>query len=86
MRILSLRFLTRSGCHLCDDARPILANVARDLGVTIEEVDVDADEALTRAYGLRVPVVLAIHDRVVAEGVIDDRRLLRDAIKAVLDL
>ncbi|HWB88260.1 MAG TPA: glutaredoxin family protein [Acidimicrobiia bacterium] len=86
MRILSLRFLTRRGCHLCDDARPILARVARDLGVTVEEVDVDRDEALTRAYGLRVPIVLASHDRVVAEGVIDDRRLLRDAIKSVLDL
>jgi hypothetical protein len=33
-----------------------------------------------------VPIVLASHDRVVAEGVIDDRRLLRDAIKSVLDL
>jgi len=49
-------------------------------------IDVDGDEELTRLYGLRVPVILGTHDRVLAEGVIDDRKLLKDALKREVDL
>jgi Glutaredoxin-like domain (DUF836) len=64
----------------------VLSKVADDLNVTIDEVDIDTDDELVKLYGLRVPVLLASHDRVIAEGVIDDRKLLRDAIKSVLDV
>lgn len=40
----------------------------------MEEVDIDTDDRLTALYGLRIPVLLAFGDRVVAEGIIDDRR------------
>jgi thiol-disulfide isomerase/thioredoxin len=81
-----VRFLTRDGCHLCDEARPVLEKVAKSMNVAIEEVDVDGDEELTKLYGLRVPVVLGTHDRVLAEGVIDDRKLLKDALQREVDL
>ena len=86
MRILSVRFLTRDGCHLCDEARPVLKKVAKSMNVAIEELDVDGDEDLAKLYGLRVPVVLGTHDRVLAEGVIDDRKLLKDALQREVDL
>lgn len=86
LRVLSVRFLTRDGCHLCDEARPVLEKVAKSMNVAIEELDVDADEELTKLYGLRVPVVLGTHDRVLAEGVIDDRKLLKDALQREVDL
>jgi len=86
LRILSVRFLTRDGCHLCDEARPVLKKVAKSMNVAIEELDVDADEDLAKLYGLRVPVVLGTHDRVLAEGVIDDRKLLKDALQREVDL
>lgn len=86
MRVLSVKFLTRQGCHLCDEARPILTKVAKGMNVAIEEVDVDSDDELTKLYGLRIPVILGTHDRVLAEGVIDDRRLLRDALRSELEL
>lgn len=76
-----MKFLTRVGCHLCDDARPVLAKVAKGMNVAIEEIDVDGDDELTKLYGLRIPVILGAHDRVLAEGVIDDRRLLTDALR-----
>jgi len=76
-----VKFLTRVGCHLCDDARPVLAKVAKGMNVAIEEIDVDGDDELTKLYGLRIPVILGAHDRVLAEGVIDDRRLLTDALR-----
>jgi thiol-disulfide isomerase/thioredoxin len=86
LRILSVRFLTRDGCHLCDEARPVLKKVAKSMNVAIEELDVDGDEDLAKLYGLRVPVVLGTHDRVLAEGVIDDRKLLKDALQREVDL
>jgi len=81
-----VRFLTREGCHLCDEARPVLEKVAKDMNVSIREIDIDGDDQLTKLYGLRVPVVLGVHDRVLAEGVIDDRKLLKDALQREVDL
>jgi glutaredoxin len=49
---------TRSACHLCDDARAVIARVCAELGEAYDEVDIDADEALRRRYGEEVPVTL----------------------------
>jgi glutaredoxin len=49
---------SRPGCHLCDVAKAnILASRLRD-SFRIEEINVDADEALKQRYGNDVPVVL----------------------------
>ena len=48
----------RAGCHLCDEARAVIARVCADLGEEYEEVDVDSDPALVREYGDEVPVTL----------------------------
>ncbi|QTE29152.1 glutaredoxin family protein [Pengzhenrongella sicca] len=53
----------RAGCHLCDDARVIVAAVAAAAGTGWAEVDIDAEAvrdggALQREYGEQVPVVL----------------------------
>jgi hypothetical protein len=48
----------RGGCHLCDDARAVVATVAADTGEGWEERDVDADPAWVAEYGDRVPVLL----------------------------
>ncbi len=53
-----LTLISRAGCHLCDDARSILAAVAGEAGVAWDEVDVDTDPSLADEYGDRVPVVL----------------------------
>lgn len=37
---------TRSGCHLCDDARAVVARVCAELGEEYAEVDVDTDPAV----------------------------------------
>lgn len=55
--------LVRPGCHLCDDARAVVREVAAGTGDAWEEVDVDAAAAydggaLQRAHGEEVPVVL----------------------------
>jgi hypothetical protein len=64
----------------------VLNRVAQRMNVQINEVDIDTDDDLVKRYGLRVPVLLAAHDRVIAEGVIDDRTLLRDALEREFSL
>ena len=53
-----VRLLTRPGCHLCDDARPVVARVCADLHVGWEEVDITADAALLAEYWEQIPVTL----------------------------
>lgn len=53
-----VELLTRSGCHLCEDARTVVAGVAGGLGLAWHEVDIEADAGLTARYGEEIPVVL----------------------------
>jgi glutaredoxin len=50
--------LTRTDCHLCDEAREAMLRVRAATGVDWNEVDVDSDPELAGEYGDRVPVVL----------------------------
>jgi glutaredoxin len=59
VRPARVRLLGKPGCHLCDDARAVVAQVCAELGETFEEVDITAgpDAArLARAYGEEIPV------------------------------
>ncbi len=47
---------SRVGCHLCDDARVVIASVCDDLGETFAEVDIDSDPDLEDRFGEEVPV------------------------------
>jgi glutaredoxin len=52
---------TRPGCHLCDDARAVVAQVCAELGERFEEVEITAgpdSERLVAAYGEEIPVTL----------------------------
>jgi glutaredoxin len=47
----------RAGCHLCDDARAVLERIRAELPFALIERDIDADDALLRAYLERIPVI-----------------------------
>ncbi len=57
-RAHEITLLTRPGCHLCDDARAVVARVAADLGVPWHERDITRSESDLRAYGDMIPVTL----------------------------
>ena len=57
-RVAEVVLVTRVGCHLCEQAAPVVAREAARAGATYAERDVDADAADLAAYGDRVPVVL----------------------------
>ena len=63
---MAVVLVTRSGCHLCDQALAAL----RELGIEPEQRDVDADEQLHQRYEWRVPVLL-VDGEIVAEGKVD---------------
>jgi glutaredoxin len=48
--------LGRPGCHLCDDAREVIARVCSELGVDWEERSITDDPDLERQYGEQIPV------------------------------
>ena len=47
----------KPGCHLCDVARPVVAEVCAEVGVGWEEVDISGDQELIRRFGEEIPVV-----------------------------
>lgn len=76
-----VKFLTRPGCHLCEEALPVVREAARRAGLEVKTVDVESDDALVAEYGLRIPVVLGPDGTVLWEGPLEDPRALRREIR-----
>jgi hypothetical protein len=51
-----ITLLSRPGCHLCDDARVVIARVAGELGADWTERDITASQDDLREFGDMVPV------------------------------
>jgi len=54
----TITLLSRPGCHLCDEARTVIARVAADLGVPWDERDITQSERDLRDYWEMIPVTL----------------------------
>lgn len=78
-RVALLTLVTREGCTLCDEARPVVERLAAAVGVAVEVLDVDADPAL-QVWSDHVPVVLL--DGVEHARWWVDEELLRKALRA----
>ena len=76
---MTITLYTRQGCHLCEQAEAVIAEVAAGLA-TVEIVDIDTDEALRDRYTVRVPVV-AVDGVEIAEYEVS-RELLLDVLQA----
>jgi glutaredoxin len=67
----------RAGCHLCEDARARLAALQPELGFTINDIDIEADDELHRRYLERIPVAVLdgehLFDFFLDEAVLRDR-------------
>jgi glutaredoxin len=55
--VRTVTLYSRPGCHLCDDAREVLERVRARAPFTLEEVDIETDDALHARYLERIPVV-----------------------------
>jgi len=71
-----LTLLGKPGCHLCDDARAVVLEVAGERGLELEERDILQDPELLDRYAEEIPVLL-IDDRVHTIWRVDPERLRR---------
>jgi glutaredoxin len=79
-RVITL--YTRTGCHLCEEAKAVIDPMLSEFGATLREVNIDDDAELTRRYGTDIPVVF-IGARKAAKHRVDPvkfRRQLKDAV------
>jgi glutaredoxin len=51
-----VRLYSRPGCHLCDEARAVIAAVCAELGEEFDEVSIDDDPELRERFGEEIPV------------------------------
>ena len=72
---------SKPGCHLCEEVRQGLADLASDQPFTIEEINIELDATLFAAYRYEIPVVL-VDGREIARGRIDERQLCEALGKA----
>ena len=45
------------GCHLCDQAKTVIAEVGAETDLKLEEIDISGDPELERRYREFIPVV-----------------------------
>ena len=68
---LTVTFLSRPGCHLCEEALAELGAHLRGrrengLSIEIEEIDIETDDDLHRLYLERIPVI-KLGDQIISE-------------------
>lgn len=66
----------RPGCHLCDEARAALERIRAELPFALVERDIEADDALFKAYLERIPVI-ALDGEELFEYFVDEAELRR---------
>lgn len=76
----TVRFLTRQGCPLCDEAYRVVVPLASKHGIAVDIRDVDLDLRLLGRYDHRVPVLL---DPETGEVLAEGRMRRKDVIRAL---
>jgi glutaredoxin len=69
-------FYTKAGCHLCEEARDMLEDIAALTTFVLTEIDIRSDPATFEKYRYRIPVIL-INDETLIEGRIEFRDLAK---------
>jgi hypothetical protein len=65
---------SKAGCHLCDETRELLDEIAEHVSYELDEIDIRSDLAIFELYRYRIPVVL-VNGTIVAEGRIEYNEL-----------
>jgi len=80
---VTITLIGKPGCHLCDDARAVIAEVADDaLDVEFDEVSLDDNPLWSELYGELIPVVL-VNGKELAHWRVD-RKELSHAVNTAL--
>ena len=74
--LLQVTFYTKAGCHLCEQARDMLDDIAAEVDYELTEIDIRSDLALFEQYRYRIPVII-VNTTHVVEGRIEYSDLAR---------
>ena len=69
-KLPQVTFYTKAGCHLCEDARALLDEIAAQVPYELTEIDIRSDLALFEQYRYRIPVIV-IDGTILIEGRIE---------------
>lgn len=76
--MIPVTIYSRPGCHLCDEMKAVVRQVASSIPLTIEEIDISTNPEIEQLYGLEIPVLFVAGKKVakyrVSEGEL--RRIL----------
>lgn len=67
---IEVTFYTKAGCHLCEDARELLDEIAQETEYRLTEIDIRSDMAIFEFYRYRIPVII-INQETLLEAPID---------------
>jgi glutaredoxin len=71
---LQVTFYTKAGCHLCENARDMLDEIATQKTYELTEIDIRRDPETFERYRYRIPVII-INETLVVEGRIEYNEL-----------
>ena len=73
---IQVTFYTKAGCHLCEEARDMLEDIAALTTYELTEIDIRGNPDIFEKYRYRIPVII-INDETLVEGRIEFRDLAR---------
>ncbi len=74
--MIALTLYSRPGCHLCDDMKAVVVQIARTLPLTLDVIDISTDAELEARYGLEIPVLL-VNGKIAAKYRVGEDELRR---------
>ena len=66
-------FYTKAGCHLCEEARDMLEDIASVTQFELTEIDIRNSPAIFEKYRYRIPVIIINDEEHILEGRIEFR-------------
>lgn len=78
---LEVTLYTRPGCHLCEEAKLLIAPLLGEFGARLREVNIDTDPKLHERYNLDVPVIF-LAGRKIAKHRVDPIQFKRQLSEA----
>jgi glutaredoxin len=78
---LEVTLYMRPGCHLCDEAKSLIAPLLAEFGARLREVNIDTDPKLHERYNVDVPVIF-LAGRKIAKHHVDPIQFKRQLLEA----
>jgi glutaredoxin len=79
-------FYTKAGCHLCEEARDMLDDIAAQMDYELTEIDIRSNPELFEQYRYRIPVIIVVNNTNNANNatstLLEGRIEFRDVAKA----